>query len=54
MMKKMLIVAAALVLAVLPLAGADRQDISIGIRFGLALDDSKYDALPFDLETDLG
>jgi len=53
-MKKMLIVAAALVLAVLPMAGADRQDITIGIRFGLALDDSKYDALPFDLETDLG
>ena len=53
-MKKMFIAMAALALAVLPAAGAGQQDISIGIRFGLALDDSKYDALPFDLENDLG
>lgn len=53
-MKKMIVVTAALILAVLPAAAAAQQDITIGIRFGLALDDSTYDALPFDLENDLG
>jgi len=53
-MKKMLIVTAALVLAFLPAAGAAPQDLTLGIRFGLAVDDSKYDALPFDLESEFG
>ncbi|MCX6574441.1 MAG: outer membrane beta-barrel protein [Candidatus Aminicenantes bacterium] len=53
-MKKVFIAMAALALAVLPAAGAGQQNISIGIRFGLALDASKYDALPFELENDLG
>jgi len=53
-MKKVFIAMAALALAVLPAAGADQQNISIGIRFGLALDDSKYEQVPYDLENDLG
>lgn len=53
-MRKMFVVMAALALAAAPAAGAAAQDVTLGIRFGLALDDSAYDALPFDLENDLG
>lgn len=53
-MKKLIVVMAALALAAAPAAGAVAQDITLGIRFGLALDDSRYDALPFEIENDLG
>jgi opacity protein-like surface antigen len=53
-MKKAIIVMAALALAAVPAAGDVRQDISLGIRFGLSLDESKYDQVPYDLENDLG
>jgi opacity protein-like surface antigen len=53
-MKKAIIVMAALALAAVPAAGDGQQDISLGIRFGLSLDESKYDQVPYDLENDLG
>jgi opacity protein-like surface antigen len=53
-MKRVLVLLAAVAAVLVPAAAADAPDISFGVRFGLAVDDSGFAGLPFELTNDSG
>jgi hypothetical protein len=54
MAKKAIVLTAALALALAPMVRAAGQDLTLGIKFGLAIDDSNYSGLPYEIKNDLG
>lgn len=52
--KRMFVLAAALAMALVPASRAAGQQFALGVQFGLAIDDSSYDSLPFEIKNGLG
>jgi hypothetical protein len=53
-MKKLVACLAALAMGTVPAGRAAGTDIAFGIKFGLAVDDSNFGSLPFELADDAG
>ena len=54
MAKRVMVLIAALAMGLVPVSRAAGQDLTLGIKFGLALDDSNYSGLPYEINNDLG
>lgn len=54
MAKRAMVLMAILALALVPVLRAADQDITFGIKFGLAIDDSNFSGLPYEITKDLG
>lgn len=54
MAKRVLVLMAALALGLVAVSRAAEQDITLGIKFGLAIDDSNFSSLPYEITKDLG
>lgn len=54
MAKKGVILMAVLALGLVGMSRAAEQDITLGIKFGLAIDDSNFSSLPYEIKNDLG